>query len=68
MTWGKVDPDKLPGTVTCYVDATVALPLLTAYALTRSRPRAHKRIMDRLPELMRRLEERYAAVRKERGE
>ncbi len=68
MTWGKVDPDKLPGTVTCYVDSTVALPLLTAYALTRRRPRAHKRYMDKLPELTRKLEERYAEVRKERGE
>ena len=66
MTWGKVDPDKLPGTVTCYVDSTVALPLLTAYALTRREPRPHKRIMDRLPDLMRRLEKRYAEVRKER--
>jgi deoxyhypusine synthase len=68
MTWGKVDPDKLPGTVTCYVDATVALPLLTAYSLTRRRPRTLKRYMDKLPELTRKLEERYAEVRKERGE
>jgi deoxyhypusine synthase len=68
MTWGKVDPDKLPGTVTCYVDATVALPLLTAYALTRRRPRPHKRIMDRLGDLTTRLEAEYAEVRKRRGE
>jgi deoxyhypusine synthase len=32
---GKVDPDKLPDSVTCYVDSTIALPLLTAYALSR---------------------------------
>ena len=32
MTWGKVDPDKLPDSVTCYTDSTIALPLLTAYA------------------------------------
>ncbi len=68
MTWGKVDPDKLPGTVTCYVDATVALPLLTAYALTRRRPRPHKRIMDRLGDLTTRLDAGYAEVRKRRGE
>src|SRR5688572_20205200 len=35
MTWGKVDPQQLPFSVTCYVDSTVALPLLTAYALQR---------------------------------
>jgi len=68
MTWGKVDPDKLPGTVTCYVDSTLALPLLTSYALTRTAPRPHKRYIDRLPGLMARLGERYEAVRKERGE
>ena len=40
MTWGKVDPDKLPDSVTCYVDSTVALPLLTAYSLAKREPRA----------------------------
>jgi deoxyhypusine synthase len=68
MTWGKVDPEKLPGTVTCYVDSTIALPLVTAYALTRVKSRKQKRYMDRLPDLTRKLQERYAAVRKERGE
>jgi deoxyhypusine synthase len=68
MTWGKVDPDKLPGTVTCYVDSTIALPMATAYAMTRVKPRAHKRYMDRLPELTRKLKERYADVRKTRSE
>jgi deoxyhypusine synthase len=33
MTWGKVDPDILPDTARCYLDSTVALPLLTAYGL-----------------------------------
>ena len=32
MTWGKVDPNQLPDTVTCYVDSTVFLPILTVYA------------------------------------
>jgi deoxyhypusine synthase len=66
MTWGKVDPDKLPGTVTCYLDSTVALPLITAYALTRATPRPLKRLMDRLPALTARLEARYAEVRASR--
>src|SRR6476659_5343059 len=68
MTWGKVDPDKLPDSVTCYVDSTVALPLLAAYALTRREPRAQRRLMDRLPDLSRRLEEGYAKTRAERTE
>jgi deoxyhypusine synthase len=66
MTWGKVDPDKLPGTVTCYVDSTIALPLIAAYALTRRQPRPPKRLTDKLPGLMTRLEAGYAATRKGR--
>jgi len=47
MTWGKVDPDKLPDTVTCYTDSTIALPLLTAYALARHQPRPLRRLYRR---------------------
>ncbi|MFO0935746.1 MAG: deoxyhypusine synthase, partial [Gemmataceae bacterium] len=68
MTWGKVDPEKLPGTVTCYVDSTVALPLITAYSLSRRKPRKHKRYLDRLPELTKKLQKKYAKVCKERSE
>ncbi len=59
MTWGKVDPEQLPDTVTCYLDSTVALPLMTVYALASRPPRAPRRLMDRLPELTRQLEEEY---------
>lgn len=68
MTWGKVDPDKLPDSVTCYVDSTIALPLLTAYALTRLPKRPPKRLFDKFPELTRRLEEGYALTRAKRAE
>jgi deoxyhypusine synthase len=68
MTWGKVDPQQLPDTVTCYLDSTVALPLLTAYALAKHAPRPLRRLMDRLEELTRALEQEYAAVRQRRGE
>ena len=68
MTWGKVDPDKLPDSVTCYIDSTAALPLLTAYALTRREKRPLKRLMDRLPDLHRKLEEGYAQTRAKRRE
>ena len=47
MTWGKVDPDKLPDSVVCYTDSTIALPLLTAYSLARHAPRPLKRLYDR---------------------
>jgi deoxyhypusine synthase len=47
MTWGKVDPDTLPDSVTCYTDSTIALPLLTAYSLARHTPRPLRRLYDR---------------------
>src|SRR5438876_161690 len=48
MTWGKVDHEMLPDTVTCYVDSTVFLPLLTVYALATHPPRRPRRLIDRL--------------------
>ena len=66
MTWGKVDPDMLPDTVTCYLDSTVFLPLLTVYALAAHKPRNLRRLMDRLEDLTRRLEKTYGSRRKKR--
>src|SRR5256885_8758207 len=42
VTWGKVDPDRLPDAVVCYLDSTVALPLLTAYSMNKRKPRKVK--------------------------
>src|SRR3954454_607111 len=64
MTWGKVDPDKLPDSVTCYVDSTVALPLLSAYALSRHEKRPLRRLMERMPAMMKRLTDNYGNRRK----
>ena len=33
VSWGRSIPTMLPGTVVCYLDNSVALPLLTSYAL-----------------------------------
>ena len=52
VSWGKVDPDRLPDAVVCYVDSTVALPLITAYALTRHEPREPKRLYEKREEFM----------------
>jgi deoxyhypusine synthase len=64
MTWGKVDPNQLPDTVTCYVDSTVFLPILTVYALASHAPRKPRRLMDRLEELATELEAGYLKNRK----
>jgi deoxyhypusine synthase len=52
VSWGKIDPDQLPGTVICYTDSTIGLPLLTAYALAKHPPRPLKRLYDRRAEMM----------------
>ena len=52
VSWGKVDPDRLPDAVVCYVDSTVALPIITAYALAKHAPRTPKRLYDRREESM----------------
>lgn len=52
VTWGKVDPDQLPDTVVCYVDSTVSLPILTAYALSAHAPREPRRLFRQLPAMM----------------
>jgi len=46
VSWGKVDPTKLPDAVVCYTDTTIAMPLLTHYALAKHKPRKLKRIYD----------------------
>jgi deoxyhypusine synthase len=63
VSWGKIDPDMLPGTVVVYLDNTVALPLLTAYALNRHTPRPLKRLYARREAMMTRLRTEYQAAR-----
>jgi len=52
VTWGKVDPDRLPDAVVAYLDTTVAMPVMTSYALARTKPRQLKRLYDRRGELI----------------
>lgn len=59
VSWGKVDPDKLPDAVVAYVDSTVALPLITAYALARHAPRKPKKLYHRREEFMTLLQSEY---------
>ena len=60
VSWGKIDPDRLPDAVVCYLDSTVALPLLTAYALARRKPRQLKRLYERRDAMMDLLRRLYA--------
>jgi deoxyhypusine synthase len=57
VTWGKVDPDKLPDAVVCYLDTTVALPLMTAYAMHKRKARAVKGLYHRRADMVRSMKE-----------
>ncbi|HEY3287854.1 MAG TPA: deoxyhypusine synthase [Gemmatimonadaceae bacterium] len=59
VSWGKIDPDRLPDAVVCYVDSTIALPVLTSYALAKRRPRKLKRLYDKREKLMARLKAEF---------
>src|SRR3954471_8626014 len=66
VSWGKVDPDKLPGTVVAYLDNTVAFPVLASYALARRKPRTLRRLYDRRADMMRKLTESYLEAKADR--
>ncbi|HWC78141.1 MAG TPA: deoxyhypusine synthase [Blastocatellia bacterium] len=60
VSWGKIDPDRLPDAVVCYLDSTIALPILTSYALARHKPRQLKRLYRRREEMMKLLVDEHA--------
>lgn len=55
VSWGKLDPDRLPSSVVCYTDSTIALPILAAYALKHCRPRPLRRLYDQREDLLAKL-------------
>ena len=59
VSWGKIDPDNLPDCVVCYTDSTIALPLITAYALSKHAPRPRKRLYERRDAMLEKLREQY---------
>jgi deoxyhypusine synthase len=62
VSWGKVDPKALPDTVVCYVDTTIGLPIMTAYAMANHAPRKLKRLYDRRKELIDKLKQEHEAA------
>lgn len=61
VSWGKVDPDWIPDAVVCYCDTTIALPILTSYALARRDPREPKRLYRQRGAMMAALQAEYLA-------
>lgn len=64
VSWGKLDPTRLPDAVVCYTDSTIALPILTHYALANHKKRPLKRLYDKRAEFMKDLVREYFAHNK----
>jgi len=62
VTWGKVDPEQLPDAIVCYTDSTIALPIMTSYAIANSEKRELRRLYDNRENLV---EELGVAYKKE---
>jgi deoxyhypusine synthase len=67
VSWGKIDPDRLPDSVVCYVDSTVALPLITAYAMARRKPRKPRRLYEQRVRMLQEVTDAYEKVRRKRA-
>ena len=59
VSWGKVDPTKLPDAVVCYTDSTIAMPLFTHYALAKHKPRKLRRLYDQREKVTKALVKEY---------
>jgi deoxyhypusine synthase len=64
VSWGKVDPNKLPDSIVVYLDSTVAMPIMTSYVLARRKPRKLKRLFDRREELLAKLRREHLKAKK----
>ena len=64
VSWGKVNPERLPDTVVAYLDSTIAMPVMVSYALSKRKPRRLRRLYDRRVELVESLRREYAGAQK----
>ncbi|GHO84154.1 homospermidine biosynthesis protein [Dictyobacter formicarum] len=66
VSWGKIKPDQLNNAVVVYGDSTIALPLLTSYAVSKAQPRPRRELFARRQEMLDELKEAYETGKKER--
>jgi deoxyhypusine synthase len=64
VSWGKVDPNKLPDTVVCYCDSTIAIPLIAAYAIATCKPRKLKRLYERRTQFLDHLKAEFNSAKR----
>jgi deoxyhypusine synthase len=59
VSWGKVDPNKLPDCVVAYCDSTIAMPLLASYVLHKCKPRRVRGLYSKIGEMTDLMCDRY---------
>jgi len=59
VSWGKISTQGLPDTVVAYLDYTIALPIITAYALNQCTSRLQKRLYEKRAEFCELLKRDY---------
>ena len=59
VSWAKIDPDTVNQSVVCYSDATIVMPLLTAYLEDCGIRREPKRLYRKIPKLLDKLREKF---------
>lgn len=66
VSWGKIKPDQLRDTVVIYGDSTLALPLITAYAVEKAQPRPRRELYAKREALLTELHTAYEEGKKAR--
>lgn len=64
VSWGKIDPTRLPDAVVCYLDATVGFPIVAAYALAKHKKRPLKKLYFKREMMVKELVREYFAHNK----
>ncbi|MGI9059923.1 MAG: homospermidine biosynthesis protein [Ktedonobacteraceae bacterium] len=59
VSWGKIKPEQLSSTVVIYGDSTISLPLLTAYVVSRAKPRPRRELYAQREALLKELKTAY---------
>ncbi len=59
VSWGKIDPGALSGTVVSYGDCSLMMPFFTSYVLNRTEPRSLSRLNDNRGRLVEQLQDDY---------
>jgi deoxyhypusine synthase len=66
VSWGKIKPDQLHDTVVVYGDSTLALPLITAYVVSKAKARPRRELYAKRENLLNTLQTAYEEGKKAR--